>query len=119
METFRNPDNNELDNLRNLFNETLAAVEEVWGSQAFRTEDRDQSRAPLYDAEMIAVAYILQESKENIQLLREHQAEIIQATNERLRTDRAFSDSITRATNTPSKIIYRIDTISQILRSFL
>lgn len=119
MNTFRNPSADELIELKNLFTNTLEAVDEIWGTQAFRTEDRDQSRSPLYDAEMIAVASILKENEDAINLLKQNQEEIINATNETLRTDSRFLDSITKGTNTPSKIIYRIETISDILRTFL
>ena len=119
MEANRNPDDSEIKELEALFNTTIYTVEQIWGDRAFKTESRDQTRAPLFDAEMIAVAFHVRDNIDRQSALISNHTEILGKTNEILEKDTEFIDSITRATNTPSKVAYRIQTLSDMLGEFL
>jgi len=119
MEANRNPSDSKINELEQRFNTTICTVEQIWGDRAFKTESRDQTRAPLFDAEMIAVAFNVRDNTDLQRILVSHRNEILDKTNEILKKDTEFIDSITRATNTPSKVAYRIQTLSNMIGEFL
>lgn len=116
MERNRNLDPVELAQLSRLFIQTISTVESIWGAEAFKTPDRNQARTPMYDAEMIAVASIVSAGAD-VEHLKNCGRDISELTRQRYSSDPALNDSITKGTNTPSKITYRIKAIYEVLES--
>ena len=98
------------------FVSTLSRVEQVWGERAFRRWDgqqwRQQALAGLYDAQMITCYQIGQQGFER---LRGSPAEVAVATQE-LFDDPAFEEAVRLGTNTPSRMIYRVQSMLDRLR---
>ena len=97
------------------FETALERCATLWGPNAFKRYDttfyRDQFMSALYDAEMVAAAE-LNETK--YQALKAKKPALSQATIE-LFKDPKFVDSVRVSTNSPSKVIYRIKKVKNML----
>jgi Protein of unknown function DUF262 len=102
--------------LANRFDRALRGCEKIWGDLAFRRPDgdnwRDQLLNGLYDAEMIAVDLL---SEESLNRATELSEEIITKT-KKLFENRDFDASVRQGTNSPEKIRFRVQSILEILK---
>jgi hypothetical protein len=102
-----------LSTLSHLFRNTLRACEAIWGDLAFRRPDgavwRYQALAGLFDAEMISASTL---SPGQVAALARRQHETIDMTRS-LFNDRDFDDAVRTGTNTPSRVRFRIERMSQ------
>jgi hypothetical protein len=101
--------------IRKRFETAINRCENLWGEDAFKRYDskayRDQFMSALYDAQMIA-AFELSESK--FTALMSKKAALKKASIE-LFKDSKFVDSVRVSTNTPSKLVYRITKVKDML----
>lgn len=98
----------EADRLMATFVSTISRVESIWGDRAFRrwdgTQWRRQTLAGLYDAQMIACNQI---SDPSLDKLARNRSRVIAVTR-KLFDDPAFEEAVRLGTNTPSRMIYRV-----------
>lgn len=111
----QNPTTANLAASQSRFEVAIKRCKALWGSNAFKRYDgtsfRDQFLSALYDAEMIAVNEL---TERRFLTLRDKRAEIEAATLG-LFKDEKFVDSVRVSTNTPSKVVYRVDKVKQLL----
>lgn len=97
------------------FETALSRCEHLWGINAFKRYDatfyRDQFMSALYDAEMVAVAEL---SEARFQRLRAKSASVGVGTIG-LFKDPKFVDSVRVSTNSPSRVLYRITKVKEML----
>ena len=95
-------------NLTGNFVSTISHVESIWGDRAFQRWDgsqwRQQTLAGLYDAQMIACDQL---NTKSLHQLRQNSNQVIAAT-QKLFDDPAFEEAVRLGTNTPSRMIYRV-----------
>ncbi|TXH90410.1 MAG: DUF262 domain-containing protein [Rhodoferax sp.] len=107
----------DLQKLETQFNSALQNCSNLWGEHAFRRYSagtfRDQFLASIYDAQMIAV-----EQLTKAELLNAHKrkSELLTAT-KKLFQDKRFEESVRASTNTPSRVRYRIDAVTNLLKT--
>jgi hypothetical protein len=93
----------------------LAMCEALWGSRAFKRPEgvswRDQLLAGMFDAEMVAVDRLTEGQRAT---LMKHSAEVVEETR-KLFKDYDFDMAVRQGTNTPSRIIYRINKVYDML----
>jgi hypothetical protein len=115
MERHQHPDSDVLGQYKRVFSRALGWCENLWGEHAFNRPAgsgwRDQTLAGMYDAQMLAVANL-----ENAQLeaLRGRQSEVERITR-RLFKDAAFDTAVRQGTNTPARVRYRIEELTNAL----
>jgi len=106
--------------LRRLFNRTLNGCENVWGEAAFKrpVENgwRDQMLAGMYDAQMLSISFL---SRTQVGTLVSRATQILEATQNLFLEDTEFEEAVRRATNTPSRIRYRVRRMIELLNGFL
>jgi len=101
----RTPSPSEIQRLRRMFEGAMSVAEAVWGSDAFKWPGRDQALAGLFDAQMIAIAELgASRPRELIA-----QAAAIRASTDALFDEPEFEEAVRRATNTPSRLRYRVE----------
>lgn len=105
----------ELGRLQRLFDNSITVAEAVWGEYAFKWPGRDQVLAGLFDAQMIAIAEI--GPARQAELI--NAAPRVRAAMNTLFKDLEFEDAVRQATNTPTKLRYRIKTLRQALLNVL
>jgi hypothetical protein len=97
------------------FLRSITACHRLWGSYAFKRPVvngwRDLAIAGMYDAEMIAVSQL---SDRQIANLSEREPEVLDMT-QRLFGDPDFEAATTQATNTPSRVQFRIERMARAL----
>ena len=106
-----------LSSFRTKFKVALDRCEKLWGHNAFRryaqNDYRDQFLAAIFDAEMIAVSELTE-----AQFKKAYTEKSSVARNMRsLFADGVFDSSVRVSTNTPSKLIYRIQSVKTLLQS--
>jgi hypothetical protein len=103
--------------LTNLFNDTISACNSLWSDKAFYKPIggnwREQLISPLYDAEMVAVALLLNENK--IQRIADKQEDILIRTRNLFDNDPVFYKAVSQATNNPVNIKTRITKMYELL----
>jgi hypothetical protein len=108
----------ELGALRSDFVRALRGCERIFGEAAFRRPGvggwRDQFLMSMYDAQMIAVA---EANDTIIHRGSEHSKEIVNNLRRRFEHDKEFEASVREATNTAGRIRYRVEQVSELLRS--
>jgi len=101
--------------LKRAFEESIRACEAIWGEAAFKrpagTTWRDQLLTGMYDAEMVAVDSITQDQRASA-IARAPQ---ILAQTRALFDDPDFETAVRIGTNTPSRVVYRIDSVMSLL----
>lgn len=101
--------------IRHSFIYSLERCEILWGDKAFRRPEgsgwRDQTLAGMYDAQMIAVAFLSDREFERAEL---HRDIVIQRTRD-LFNDQEFETAVRSGTNTPNRIKYRVSKMRQSL----
>jgi hypothetical protein len=105
-----------LDAAAKKFNIAIERCEALWGQNAFRRHDekkgyRDQFMFAVYDAEMIAA---LELSDTKFKAVKARKSQVTQATL-KLFKDPEFADSVRVSTNSPSKVLYRIRKVKEML----
>lgn len=105
----------QLKKFRDSFFHALEWAEILWGDHAFNrpagTGWRDQTLAGMYDAEMLAVSRL---QKEHLEALREKRSAVLKATRH-LFNDQQFDQAVRVGTNTPTRVRYRIETLTDAL----
>jgi len=106
----------ELEAFRKSFEEAINTCKAIWGVHAFKRPIsqgwRDQFLAGMYDAQMVAVSLLGKSGR--ARAVRD-KSSILSATRERFLNDADFERSVRQATNTPSRIVYRIQIVQSIL----
>lgn len=101
-----------------LFKRNINTCQKIWNDIAFKRPEagawRHQMLAGMYDSQMLAVAEL---ADTKIAVLSKKSKEIVKATRHLFQTDHNFEESVRRATNTPSKIIYRVEKMKTLLES--
>jgi len=109
-----------LEALRGLFRRTLEDCENVWGEAAFKRPVesgwRDQMLAGMYDAQMLSISFL---TKAQVEKLVSEARPVIEATRDLFLEDKEFEEAVRRATNTPSRIRYRVRRMIGLLDEFL
>ena len=104
-----------LANAKARFSLALERCEILWGLNAFRRYDvkgyRDQFISAVYDAEMVAASEL---TEPKFRLLKSKKVAVGQATLKLFKDDR-FVDSVRVSTNSPSRVIYRISKVKEML----
>lgn len=105
----------ELSVLRDHFETSIRACEQIWGDVAFKRADgfswRDQMLSGMYDAQMIAVSEVSEATLSGAIANRE---DVIELTHD-LFDDPDFDEAVRRATNNPGRMEYRITAIRDLL----
>lgn len=99
------------------FKTALSRCEKLWGTHAFRryaqNDYRDQFLAAIFDAEMIAASELSQSQFEKILTAKASLAKSMKD----LFSDDRFENAVRVSTNTPSKLVYRIQAVKNLLHS--
>lgn len=97
----------ELSTLRRSFLRSIEACEAIWGRHAFRRPEgqgwRDQTLAGMYDAQMVAVSEWSDSTVDH--LVKSKKGDRVVRN---LFSDDTFDQAVRQATNTPSRVRYRI-----------
>jgi hypothetical protein len=117
MERYRHAPSSELKAFRMSFFHALNWTETLWGEHAFNRPAgrgwRDQTLAGMFDAEMLAVSLL-----NSAQLKRlEDKQEAVLGVTRKLFGDQRFEQAVRVGTNTPSRVRYRIETLTEALNS--
>lgn len=100
------------------FRRAIETCRDLWGHHAFKRPAgpgwRDQMLAGAWDAEMVAVD-LLTENERAIAIQR--RKDVVIGTRE-LFADEVFEAAVREATNTPSRVVYRIEQMHNLLTSF-
>lgn len=104
-----------LQRFKNQFLIALMRCESLWGDSAFKrfagTAFRDQFLAAIYDAEMIAASGLTQKRFDQLKT----QKQSVVAATKKLFSDVRFEESVRAATNTPSRVRYRVEKMKEML----
>jgi uncharacterized protein YaeQ len=118
MKDHRAASEHEVAHWRDIFERSIQACRQLWGDLAFKRPAADawrhQMLAGMYDAQMLAVAQL---TEEQIASLANQSARVVEETRLLFNSDEEFEESVRRATNTPSRIVYRVNKIMDTLAS--
>lgn len=105
-----------LDEFSSAFNIAMETCQSIWGIQAFKRPVgngwRDQLLAGMYDAEMVAVDSVDSSVRRKATAERHR----VKSETRRLFDDQLFEQAVRQGTNTPSRVMYRIDKVKSLLR---
>ena len=109
---------NDLSFFKNKFEKSIKACENIWGQISFKRPEgnrwRNQMLSGMYDAQMIACSRtdqnILKEAASNSN-------KVISRTRKLFEEDEKFEMAVRRATNTPQRVIYRIEKIYELINT--
>ena len=108
-----------LDDYREAFTSSIEACQAIWGTFAFRRYDRgqwrDQMLGGMFDAQMIAVD-AFDESDQVVLAARSRR--VLTAT-QNLFADPGFDTAVRTSTNTPSRLVYRVQQMTTALSGVL
>ena len=111
----QNPNKSKIASTRKKFESALSRCEAIWGKNAFKRYDvsyyREQFMSAVYDAEMVAVSEL---SEAKFQIILKKKIAVGRATIQ-LFKDPKFVDSVRVSTNSPSKVLYRIEKVKEML----
>jgi hypothetical protein len=100
----------------NSFKRAMHFCERLWGSRAFQRPDgdgwRNQALAGVYDSEMVAVDVL---SDGVLEVASSRTQAVLKATRDLFECDQEFTAAATLATNTPSRVRYRIEAMKSLL----
>lgn len=106
--------------LRELFDRTIAACQQLWGAHAFHKPTQGGWRAqlisPLYDAQMVAASLMTPRQLEGARHARER---VTRATRTLFENDPDFVKSVTQSTNNASSVRKRVTAIKELLNDTL
>lgn len=119
MRAHRNVGQQKLQEFQMLFESAINSCQQIWGNHAFERplgqNWRNQMISPLYDAQMVSVASLTAQKRQEAMVRR---AEIIDATRD-LFGDEDFVKSVTRATNNAGSVRKRISSFNQMFTDIL
>lgn len=102
---------------RNKFTIALNRCESLWGLNAFRRyaqyDYRDQFLSAIFDAEMVAASELTETQYKRVLASKTSLTKSMKA----LFSDEAFENSVRVSTNTPSKVVYRIEAVKKLLHA--
>jgi hypothetical protein len=105
--------------MRRDFRASLRGCARLWGRNAFKRPEgngwRDLALAGMFDAQMIAVREV---GPRAVMRLGEEDDAVLEGTRE-LFEDEEFESSVRTATNTPSRLRYRVARMTEMLRAFV
>jgi hypothetical protein len=100
------------------FAQALTRCQSLWGDTAFRRYDgsnyRDQFMSAVYDAQMIAAAEL---SQARFAALTAKAPGVAAGTLALFKSDSVFVDAVRVSTNSPSKVVYRINRMKEMLNA--
>lgn len=109
-----------LRSLENAFHRSLDACETIFGRNAFKRPERggwrDQAIAGVYDAEMVAFAEL---SDAELTDARGRRAAVVASVKQLFEGDTAFEQATRQATNTPGRVRYRVEQMTEAIRRTL
>lgn len=112
-------EDDELGVMRRDFRGSLQGCEHLWGPDAFKRPEgngwRDLALAGMFDAQMIAVQEV---GARVVKKLGERDLGVRRATRD-LFQDEEFESSVRTATNTPSRLRYRVTRMTEMLQEFV
>lgn len=115
MVRHRDANKAKLAEFRRVFLRAIDGCAKIWGNLAFKRPIgngwRDQMLAGMYDAEMLAVDLL---SDDELAHAIEHRELIVEGTRMLFR-DPAFEMAVRQATNTPSRVVFRVGAIRDLL----
>jgi len=115
---YQKANKSKLSSMKSRFDTAISRCEDLWGVQAFRRFEkgvvRDQFMSAMYDAQMISASELTDAqfkkiSKKKIELQKSFLV---------LFKDATFVDSIRVSTNSPSKVLYRVRKVKELLSKF-
>jgi len=116
MADHRTPSERELRGLRVLFERSIRGCQALWGDAAFKRPVADawrhQMLAGMYDAQMLAVSAL---SEKQLRRLTGSTADVLESTRQMFNEDPTFEEAVRRGTNTPSRIVYRVEKMRDLL----
>lgn len=99
------------------FNSAIARCQHLWGNNAFKRPDgpgwRDQMLAGMYDAQMLSVSLIPEQTYEKAAVAKET---VLKNTRD-LFKDLDFEEAVRVGTNTPARIKYRVNKMRGMLQA--
>ncbi|SDG11835.1 Protein of unknown function DUF262 [Onishia taeanensis] len=118
MKENRNPDSKRLQEMESDFNESIKVCKDIWEDKVFLKplgggQWRSQLISPLYDAEMVAVSMLTRDERESAI---KNKAQAVKGVEE-LYKESSFVKSVSQATNTPSSIVTRINSMYKMLKA--
>jgi hypothetical protein len=100
----------------NSFRRAMHFCERLWGSHAFHRPDgdgwRNQALAGVYDSEMVAVHAL---PDDILEVACSKTQAVLQETRRLFESDQEFTAAATIATNTPSRVKYRVETMKNLI----
>lgn len=115
MAEFSNPSSNWIQDTKRQFINTLDTVYSIWGESTFQRPQREQALAGVYDAQMLAIASFDDDDRQKlIESRNEIVAEWIELFN-----NEDFYKAVTNGTNAKGRLIYRVSTLEDLLRSYI
>lgn len=100
---------------RDLFTKTLGRCQILWGNDAFKRFDkavyRDQFMSAVYDAQMVAASEL---SETRFKQIKSKSTALARET-KKLFSDQKFVDAVRVSTNSPSKVLYRVTKVKEML----
>lgn len=112
-------DKNDLTAMGSDFRASLRDCAHLWGANAFKRPEgdgwRDLALAGMFDAQMIAVHQV---GSQVVRKLSSPNRAILDATR-KLFEDESFESSVRTATNTPSRLRYRVARMTEMLQEFV
>ncbi|MFC0239344.1 DUF262 domain-containing protein [Rhodopseudomonas telluris] len=117
MERHQNAGTEQVQKSKDLFSTAIGRCEHIWGDHAFKRPEgngwRDQLLAGMYDAQMISVSRL---SVSDFAKAANKSEKVISGTR-KLFTDDEFDKAVRTGTNTPARIAYRIEAMTELLSS--
>ena len=115
MAKFSNPSSNWIKETKRQFIDTLDTVYSIWGESTFQRPQREQALAGVYDAQMLAIASFDDDARQK--LIKCHKG--IVADWLELFNNENFYEAVTNGTNAKGRLIYRVSTLEDLLRSYI
>jgi len=116
MNEQRNAQQPLIDELRQLFQNTMAVCQRIWNHNAFQRPDGDEHRRQViqgfYDVQMVPLSIIIERQ---IVITEPHIVEIRRRFLELYHDNPDFQESIRQFTSNPERVLYRIGTMLQSL----
>ena len=110
----------EREKLSQNFKRAMDAALSIWGKNAFRKPSTSASRSPINKALFETVAVVLSRlSDQEIEDLEEKKRNIIEETDNFIRTDADFFNAISQSTGNVKKVKYRFSSFEEFLRGLL
>jgi hypothetical protein len=107
-----------INRLREKFQTSLDFCESIWGKNSFKRFNDGQWRnlvlAGMYDAQMISASLLT--NKERARAIA-NKKQVVRETVDLLKKDPDFENAVRQFTSNPERVIYRIKTLTKMLRS--